>query len=795
MTRDLIKNGSMLVLKTKNGKKSTFIVEKVESESGGNCLCYKVHTKEQPRIALLLKEFYPKHINGVYRDTETGELVLPSDGQEGEEVEQRRQLFIASVGFIQNLTNDDRIARYICAPSSTELLYGNGTVFFLNSYYNKSVMWSQLLQENIVSVLTCGIAIAEFCSVLHEMGLCYVDLKPDNVLIRRSLTNEPDYGNPMFFDFDSVLPFGHYCVQEVNWTVAYLPKDIQSICNPGSKETVGINAGFDISILGKVLREKLDHEQITEMIQGDLREQLDSVLDKMENPEEGMNMKVISGLLREIRDSVLHAGREREKTVLEKKIEKYKLFYNIILGITLSAYGIITAVFLMLGMNSHWNRTQVYLSSPVNLLMAAVILVILTMLTMAAKFQLLNQAAQRAASEVASDAFDKQIYTDEKDTFLIGGRSNATYQDKSFANKSRQRWRHVLWLLLGIGIIVFGTVFSLAVNSFPVFLAFGFTAIIIFMYADYIPAETAFYKSAVEILGVADGLDRKNVRGNEKELFFYDEYMATGGTFSLDPSFHDEAKLSYYDQSQLNVNHIKKYAEEGSVNYNYEIIRQIYKMSWDRRKNTQLIINLVLLLISLFMVYLIISMKSGTMKGYSRIPDVLYPLITLIMILINGAVNVIQIIKGLKTEKLNAHLAYCSRFVRNEFLKGILEKDILLGRIVPIDAARGIYQYNAKIFEEPGFIDSKKKINGLESSVLLHHLVLSQQRRMLITLGLSSGIMFAILVWHFHLVFTLAFIIPAAIILFACVINDRLLYNILRKRVCRRIECLEPGKW
>lgn len=196
-----------------DGYQYHYIVDDVESEEGASCICYKVHKKDEPGYSYLLKEFYPEASDESYRD-ENQEIHLAQTT----EIREAYTRYVGAINAMRKFQKNKQYSIFIGSEKDVQVLHGNGTVYCINVDYYDKVIWKDHEDESLYDILTCAISIARFISYLHEHGIAYIDLKPGNILLKRDGTNNIDYANPVFFDFDSVLPFDTYKIGQIHGT-------------------------------------------------------------------------------------------------------------------------------------------------------------------------------------------------------------------------------------------------------------------------------------------------------------------------------------------------------------------------------------------------------------------------------------------------------------------------------------------------------------------------------------------------------------------------------------------------
>lgn len=399
-------------------------------------------------------------------------------------------------------------------------------------------------------------------------------------------------------------------------------------------------------------------------------------------------------------------------------------------------------------------------------------------------------ASKAARSESAKRYFDNRYNTQEHNNFLDKRtRKDLTYKDDHIENLSRQYRRWVLWIILALALCL-SLLLSVVCRSFPVFLFLGFLEIIVFMYADYFPANKQYYKDFYLVL-------KSNNEGTTsyregKAAFYLEEYKNT----ELD--INDEK----YRKLFRNLFTIKKdmasFVNENKTDYpklNFRPleIRHIYKMCFDRIRNGQLVVNIVLTLVLILVIGLDFSSCSPFLTQYFMIPETGRLFITIASIIGVFLASIVQILRIPVIEGIVAEISYKSRYVVDERLNNLFAEDIVdpRGIIKPIDIARGIYQTQGYMMTA----DENGKVHGRDRILpkwydrpLFHHQEFSNRRRLAITVYLLMGAGIAV-IWHMGAWILLPLIVFTAIASHL-LLQKYLLPNLGKEKLKRDIEKL-----
>lgn len=775
MIRHYLENDSQVRVRNKAGDSFTYIIKGIAKRGnfGASCLCYQAFKEESPNSykTVLLKEFYPSAAGGreIRREPE-GRLLFP----ENEELNIRRENFEKGVGCMREFVRDANIKEYICAETDIEVLYGNGTVYCENKFVPAFFSWREAGDDKTVKMdelIQTAMGTIRFLRCLHTKGRAYMDLKPEDVLIPEREMGEMDFERPLFYDFNSILELNkEYKMKDIQirTTEKYQPDDFAGDLD----EEREVSLRTENMMYGKVLEDLAGKKAQT--VSESVMETMKTLIEHLKHPEkDAMTETEIEERLENIRNQICDEEYEKEYKQLPGKIKKYRFFRRVFMMLAIAAYA--GMAFLMSymyicadRMKQIANRHQIL--SPAET--AAALLAVTVALT---ALKVLNwRIAERIANTTVSvKYYHSDIRTGEYNTFRHGFRKKTTFQDKSVSNQRRQKRRRILWSVLFAGIVT-GLLFSIKLKSFPVFLAWGFVFLIWFTYADFLPAEAEFYQDFVSAEKNQKGGRVSAKRG--KALFYMKEYLEADRSFDRNKELYTQnnrdlmrlketvwkncfaeerrekgisfSKLRAFFQYELRW----KLVTEGQKNrldlqYAPLQIRHIYKMAFDRLRNKQMIMLIVVTLITALAIALDFIAFTGTWITYFKLPKEVYSWLTMFCILGASAVSIFQVACSMQSELLVSELSYKSRYVIDSALNDELVKDIAAGFILPVDVARGTWQYE-------GYINTmmnqreRRKLKMAEQAFnrpLFHHTEFTNRSRLALTVWLIFGCMLAVL--------------------------------------------------
>ena len=398
-------------------------------------------------------------------------------------------------------------------------------------------------------------------------------------------------------------------------------------------------------------------------------------------------------------------------------------------------------------------------------------------------------ASKAARSESAKRYYDNRDNTQEHNNFLDKRtRKDLTYKDDHTENLSRQYRRWVLWVILALALCI-SLLLSVICRSFPVFLFLGFLEIIVFMYADYFPANKQYYMDFDLVLN-SNNEEKVSYR-EAKAAFYLEEYEETG----LD--INDKKYRELYRNLFTIKEDIASFVNENKtsypkLNFRPDEIRHIYKMCFDRIRNGQLVVNIVLTLVLILVIGLDFSSYSPLLVQYFMIPEMARLIITIISIIGVFLASIGQILRMPTAESIVAEISYKSRYIVDDRLNNLFVEDIVdpRGIIKPIDMARGIYQAQGYMMtaDENGRVSGRDRILDWYDRPLFHHQEFSNRRRLVITVYLLMGSGISA-IWYLGLWYLLPLIVACAV-LSHFLLQRYLLPNLGKEKLKRDIEKL-----
>jgi serine/threonine protein kinase len=742
--RDWLELGE-LQLKTKSGEMKTFELKQNYSASGSSCLVYLA--KDEDGQIVLLKEYYPA--KGVARKKD-GSLE-PDQSQQGENV------FSANINFIHREEFRDvhsELDPYICPAEP--ILYGNHTAYYVNTNsVSNGGTWDNAGEMNFFSWLEVAIGVSGFLSILHEKRIAYIDLKPDNVFLPyASSLRKIDYQHPKFFDFGSVLPFNQgkesYPSDEVHASEITAPGSYRSqnlafnarihisdswdkICLAHSL-LLRLPGGGDKFETGMTVEQKIQRLSASSMLNGCASEtDRESLMELIRallwtSGKKAKPVKEIHEKFKLLLAKTTQEAQDRNKSKLNMRFRIQKHLTRFTVGGTV-AISIFLTLWLMILCIQPVSRMNLAWIIPTLLLFEGILLGL--------KLCAFHMANRTAALEVACRFQENSAYGDIA-SYLSGKRKEMTFQDLGKANQDRQSLRHFLWIALLVAVLAcFAvSVFVPEVRAFPVFLGPSLLACFLFMHADYIPPTRNLYQSYAIYASLPN--EPKTPEFGFAELF-REEYLATKGEGRC-----LDLRAKYYQRTNLyTAKERAAQSDDGAwpADMPGEVIQQIYKMSWDRRKNVRLITTLALLAfnIAAAMVSLAPSLP-GVIAAYFRIPTHgTVPFILLILIG-SGIVNCWVILKAPKDSRITAEQAFYSRYLYDqEQLQKVFREDVKAGNLNAIAMKRGIYQHTARLIT--GNRKEREALRQLPrcAKMQFHHLAIGNQPRLALSVWLLFG--------------------------------------------------------
>ena len=231
------------------------------------------------------------------------------------------------------------------------------------------------------------------------------------------------------------------------------------------------------------------------------------------------------------------------------------------------------------------------------------------------------------------------------------------------------------------------------------------------------------------------------------------------------------------------------------LGFNCFQMRHIYKMTFDRIRNVQLIGNISVLIIMLTTVFIDFMCFTGKLGTYFMIPREAYIYVILLLVSLVTFVNIGQIFMSRRHEGIVADVSYKSRYVISDSLNELLTEDIEKGVVREADIVRGINQAEVALFTAKEK-KLKKELKCIEKTPdplnrrMVHHEVIANRRRLPIVVWLTFLAVTSILVWmcKVYWLFPIFLVLAVAINIVGHVYFLELLE---RKRIIRNIHALE----
>lgn len=777
-----MKKGKQIYLKNAAGKIFSYkILQLVESgDKGASCLCYIVEKQEDKKGKIvLLKEFYPniKIPKAKIKRIEDGTLQLENISLNIWNSQKKK--FINGMNYLRKFREVKETRDYICVDDNVELLEGYGTVYYENTYINNSISWKTDVFDNNErpdEIIQIAIKVYTFLMKVHKKNLAYVDLKPSDILLKVTKSKNLNT-TPLFYDFNSMVPIGQYRIDSgmIDCTPLYQPPWFQ---NRSGEEMVSVDLKSEQYTFGAVLKEMLTEKM--QMVSLEVRLRIEKLLINLMHKETMEEKEIIDELIA-IRDKIRDDEYSVEYQKLPKRIKGFRVLQTVNLLITLGAYILVTVILGYLCINKGnvnfriLKRFKITTPHFVFLLLGITIVLLLLL-----KLAYMKVSSRIANSMVSCRYYQSDIRDGEYSAFYHGKRRKTLFQDTHKGNAQRQRLRHVLWVLLPLGLII-GLKYSLMINSFPVFIVEGSIITVLFIYIDFFLSIKSFYDNYRNTLNISADIEL-----DSKGAFYEQEYDKTDGTFNLEHNFYKKNRRNLFKirkavcSTCLKNGELYLEGEEKNLKFSPLEIKHIYKMCFDRIQNIQNILTFVVFILTIVAIAMGITYYMNFALDYFRIERKYYLIITFVFLITPTIMSCIQILYSLKNEMAMATASYKSRYVIENALNDELVKDIATNFIKPVDMARGIYQYTFYMLTREdekfaiwanGRVQNQKGRPGvgripLKNKSLLHHTFITGQSRLALSVWMGFVILFAIIVWQFQIYW-----MGPILLIFACIIH------------------------
>lgn len=808
-------------------RKIKYRILEIMPNRGRTCVCYKAEKiiRDTKTTLVVLKVFYPND----HKNAFTIEDGLPVISNWNDELKEKYNSYIRSVDKLREYMTEDKykdIRKFLCVSVDIEPMYSsinteNSTVYCENLYFGE-LYWLMAKNDKEVGlsqIMQTSISVMEFLKRLHEIddGLAHVDIKPEDVLIKCDEMGTINFSEVLFFDLEYTLRFGVYDYELLKTctTPQYMPvyfKNEKNIEIGRSSDNCTYAKGVGVMIKNRIemeegevqLKSKKDTIiTIKQVLEDVLVKKGNSKDDKIANMKEDEVIQVLD----DVKKTLENDEKVNRKIKDLPKYERFRKLWSFILIILYMVF--VFSTYVTLTVNSlESGLAQGYLVLDI-LILCMIILDTIMIYYFAQKY---------SHTLVSVNYYDEKnsrgelVRNSDYNTFRLGTRRNkTTFEDKGKLHKTQQKARHIWWIVLGIGICVGCVWISIVIKAFPIFLVIGLVLILVFMWADYLPACKRDFMAYLDFMRYDCDESQQlksfygkycthfdNSRFDDQEvlkaIFYGDEYIDSLADSNSGTPFNVHSRYYYNNKSCRNMSRITEwiimkgfsegdskdsflkylpikkyddrinYAKEKQIRtvdlfYSNLHMKQIYKMTFDRLKNEQLISNLIILVLTILVVMFtgLHTFENGIL--YSRLPEKYYSTITLILLFVTTILNIYQSFNAKNYERIVSEMAYKSRFIKNDWnrftLNELIVRDIVTGYIKPIDIERGTTRYQASIIggiEDASSEESKELIEEKDSfkkknRPLLHFKYQARKRHLIIMVWCIFIILFSVIVW------------------------------------------------
>ena len=787
-----IKKGAVIHLTSETGREILYEIQELVSngDHGGSCFCYvakRMQTEDPPFV--ILKEFYPVVAESFIQRSDNNSTniseLLDTPGPARTNLRLKLDSFKKSALYLKKYSEYAPLSENICNSDNPEILSGNGTFYYENEYLPGAESWSYHKNKNDTKedeLVQTAIGCIRFLKKMHQYpnpsgaGDALVDFKPEDILIPPAGdSNIPNFESPLFYDFGGVLEMNRtYPSGQIFETS---PEYRPMIFN---EEEAQINRKTENYTFSKMLNELLLKSDREKYLKNETKEKLIRLI--RTTTDERLNTDVtedeIEKTLTEIRDEIRNEEHEYQKSKFPRRKKLYYFVLGLLLILSICFHlftgGVLVGLCFFPGAANQLMANYKIGIEPVLLLLCAVaILLVLLKLAVFFYSQFIAQTETSTVYYDKKDSDGKRVTTGEFNTFRYHfTRKSTTFQDLSDSNKKRQQFRGRSGFIAGVATALF-LILSILLHSFPVLLAAVLVIITVFMYVENSYAMIDHYNRSVP-----KEFQNKSFR-EKRAKHYYSEYLE-----STDRNHEKPYDLSadYYRNHYRDIYHIRKklmHAEQKvDLEFNPLAIQNIYKMTFDRARNTNLVLTLSVFAASVFTILMVFMSFTGIFRDYFMLPPLMYRIFIPFLILVSTGISLYQIFTAYHTEKTVAEVSYKSRYIMDFALNDMLVEDIINNTVKPIDITRGVHQYNG-ILHSPKR-NKKNKVSRISNrsntdllkeqksynKELLHYDIMSEQRRCDLTVRMISCAVISIVVWHFGLYYLL---IP--ILLFAIAIR------------------------
>lgn len=224
--RKALSPGTMLNLQNREGSKARYTL-KGEIGRGGSCIVYDASYEDNlgNHKLVRIKECYPHGLrinrepNGtLHAEKRDAEAFAEAQRRMRESYQRNHELFMQ-----EEMTN---------AMTNTVDLYEDyGTIWIVSTWLNGATL-AEAHPRTMKDVISLVLSTARVLQRIHEAGYLYLDLKPENIMTLRSVTELVQ-----LFDFDSMISMkelSHACetgdtaALRISYTKGYAPLELQS---------------------------------------------------------------------------------------------------------------------------------------------------------------------------------------------------------------------------------------------------------------------------------------------------------------------------------------------------------------------------------------------------------------------------------------------------------------------------------------------------------------------------------------------------------------------------------------
>lgn len=701
---------------------------------------------------VVLKEFYPRTVHGIRSEDLTRDdsgLVYfnESINVPSSPLGKSLSLFKNEASVLRKYKNIRGSESHICAPHNVCVLKGNGTFYIENELNIGASTWSELKNNNKLTVdeiLQTAIEVYKILQTMHDNSDALVDFKPSDILLPFDHeTQKYNLNNPILFDMGSTLKIDtEYPIEDVYYDAKYAPNHFRT------DTEVTINRQTEQTTYLKILKEMLAgcKESVSQKIYNELLKFINP--DSIENINRS-EKDTLEGLLH-FKEDIQREEYEFKSNNLPKQEKRLLLLKVVVTSIVMVIYIMMDYILTYLSNNKE-SAIEFTKQNGISNFSIITSLVVGVLIIFSMRLLVDGISERIARIHISVKYFNMKnrrgnpIRTGEYNTFRHGWRKSTTFQDSSKHNLKRQHLRHILWVILFLAISL-SLALSIKLNAFPIFFALGCLAIVIFMFAELFPSSNNFFESCR--FSCPNGFNPNLTPAMRRLDYFLPEYENTNA-FDLNSPYY---KDNYRNLLTLRTDVAKALAENEDFDigfYPYQI-RHVYRQTFDRTRTVELVYDLSTLFLMIVAVYIDYMSFTGDLSSYFMIPDSILVYIAPVLITSVMASNLFQIIISTRHENSVADVAYKSRYITDESLNELLVRDIASGIVKGVDFVRGLNDAEGDLNTFPNESRKKKlrKEYKLINRRMLHHDVIANRRRLMIAVWLLFLTLFSLIVWY-----------------------------------------------